>query len=80
MGNEMGVGAFCEQLSDCEGTPAAHLCSDFGDPTTHFCTHTCTNAGSGSGSGSGSNQCGANATCECNASNQCGCTPNSCIM
>lgn len=72
-GNELGIGFFCETLSDCSNTPAAHLCSSFGDPTTHFCTKTCTSGGS-------ADQCGTNTTCECNASNQCGCTPNSCIM
>lgn len=73
MGNELGVGKFCNSLSDCSTTPSAGLCSILGDPTTHFCTKTCTNGGP-------ADQCGTNATCECNASNQCGCTPNSCLM
>jgi hypothetical protein len=70
-GNEMMIGKFCQSFGDCPQT--APLCSVIGDPTTHFCTRTC------SGSGSGSAQCGTNTTCTCNASNQCGCTPNSCL-
>lgn len=69
-GNEMGVGKFCTGLSDCTST--APLCSTVGDPTTHFCTHTCTSTGS-------AGQCGTNSMCECNSSNQCGCTPTSCL-
>lgn len=71
-GNDQGVGKYCASLSDCSGNMNATLCSSLGDPTTHFCTHTC--AGSGS-----AGQCGTNATCECNGGNQCGCTPNSCL-
>ena len=73
VGNDMGVGKFCARLSDCTGNGNSTLCSSLGDPTTHFCTHTCTGSGS-------AGQCGSAATCECNTSNQCGCTPNSCIM
>jgi len=72
MGNELGIGKFCLSLSDCSGTPMAHLCSTIGDATTHFCTKTCTSTGS-------ADQCGTNTMCTCNASNQCGCTPNSCL-
>lgn len=70
-GNELGVGKFCNSLSDCSSTPSAGLCSVIGDPMTHFCTKTCQNGGP-------ADQCGTNATCECQG-NQCGCTPNSCI-
>lgn len=73
VGNEMGVGKYCETLADCSGNGPSTLCSSFGDPTTHFCTHTCSSTGS-------AGQCGSATTCECNASNQCGCTPNSCLM
>jgi hypothetical protein len=71
-GNDQGVGKYCASLSDCSGNMTATLCSSLGDPTTHFCTHTCTGSGS-------AGQCGTNATCECNGGNQCGCTPNSCL-
>lgn len=72
MGNELGVGHFCQQISDCSATTGAKICSILGDTTTHFCTKTCTNGGS-------ADQCGANAECTCNASNQCGCTPSTCL-
>lgn len=71
-GNDQGVGKYCASLSDCSGNMTATLCSSLGDPTTHFCTHTCSSTGS-------ADQCGTNATCECNNSNQCGCTPDSCL-
>lgn len=70
-GNELGVGKFCATLSDCSATPMAKLCSSLGDPTTHFCTKTC-QMGS-------TDQCGAATSCVCNASNQCGCTPDACL-
>jgi hypothetical protein len=70
-GNEIGVGKFCAQLSDCNGNGSATLCSDLGDPSTHFCTKTCAMGST--------DQCGSNATCTCNSSNQCGCTPNTCL-
>lgn len=72
MGNEQGVGKFCASISDCSSSQMAPLCSSLGDPTTHFCTHTCSSTGSAT-------QCGADATCTCNNSNQCGCTPNACL-
>ena len=69
-GNELMIGKFCQSFGDCP--QSAPLCSIIGDSTTHFCTRTC--------QGSGSNaQCGTNTTCTCNSSNQCGCTPNSCL-
>ncbi len=70
LGNELGIGKFCERLSDCSGT--AGLCSVLGDPTTHFCTKTCSATGP-------ADQCGTATQCECNASNQCGCTPSACL-
>jgi hypothetical protein len=69
-GNEQGIGKYCAQFSDCPST--APLCSVIGDPTTHFCTKTCTTQGS-------TTECGTAVTCECNSSNQCGCTPNTCL-
>ena len=71
-GNELGIGYFCTGQADCQATPSAPLCSIIGDMTTHFCTKTCTTQGS-------TTQCGTNATCECNSSNECGCTPNACL-
>ena len=72
-GNELGIGHFCIDFNDCSALPDAPLCSVIGDSTTHFCTRTCQGAGSNA-------QCGTNTTCTCNASNQCGCTPNACLM
>ncbi len=71
MGNELGVGKFCGSLSDCSSTAEARLCSSLGDPETHFCTKTCTMGST--------DECGADAECTCNASNQCGCTPTACL-
>jgi len=71
LGNELGIGKFCAQISDCSNTQSAPLCSDLGDPDTHFCTKTCPMGST--------DQCGTNSTCTCNSSNQCGCTPNSCL-
>lgn len=71
-GNEMGIGHYCNSFSDCSQTANAPLCSSIGDATTHFCTTTCSATGS-------AGQCGTGVTCECNSSNQCGCTPNACL-
>lgn len=70
VGNELGIGKYCEGIGDCSGE--AWLCSDIGDPNTHFCTKTCSSTGSPT-------QCGTGAECVCNESNQCGCTPSSCL-
>ncbi len=72
MGNEFGIGHFCNDFNDCSSLPMAPLCSIIGDSTTHFCTRTCDQAGSDA-------KCGTDTTCTCNSSNQCGCTPNSCL-
>ncbi|HEU0031110.1 MAG TPA: hypothetical protein VFQ53_10795 [Kofleriaceae bacterium] len=72
VGNELGIGKFCASLSDCSTTAAAPLCSSLGDPNTHFCTKTCSSTGP-------ADQCGTGTECTCNASNQCGCTPSSCL-
>ncbi len=76
VGNELGIGKFCETLSDCQGTAMAPLCSSLGDATTHFCTKTCSSTGS-------ADQCGTATTCTCQnggSSGPCGCTPNACLM
>jgi hypothetical protein len=71
VGNEMGVGKYCASLGDCSGT-SAPLCSSIGDPTTHFCTHTCANEDAGTAA------CGTGATCVCGGGG-CGCTPLTCM-
>lgn len=86
-GNSLGVGQYCSGILDCSGTPQAHLCSDLGDPTTHFCTFRCSlpvDAGSEGGlaDGGGSTlptDCGEGASCTCDKSGECGCTPNACL-
>jgi hypothetical protein len=72
-GDELGIGQFCEVLSDCAGTTGAPLCSSFGDPSTHFCTKTCQMGSIDQCGTSGANMC------TCNANNQCGCTPSVCL-
>src|SRR5512140_3507707 len=69
VGNELGVGKFCELLSDCTET-SAPLCSNLGDVTTFFCTKTCH-------ADAGVDECGANASCQCDGT-RCGCTPLAC--
>jgi hypothetical protein len=71
VGNELGIGRFCQSLGDCTD-PRAPLCSILGDQDTHFCTKTCQATGPAA-------QCGTGAECTCNASNQCGCTPTICL-
>jgi hypothetical protein len=68
-GNELGVGKYCDQLSDCAGQPA-NLCATLGDPSAHFCTRACT---------PGQSDCGSGATCQC-AGQQCACIPGECLM
>src|SRR5262245_18420557 len=68
MGNELGVGQYCNTLTDCGSNAGALLCATLGNPQAHFCTKTCVGSGS-------AGQCGTNATCECQGG-QCGCTPN----
>ncbi len=70
-GNELGVGQYCNTLTDCSSNAGAHLCATLGNPQAHFCTKTCVGSGS-------AGQCGTMATCECQGG-QCGCTPNSCL-
>jgi hypothetical protein len=88
-GNSLGVGAFCNNITDCTQLPQAHLCASLGDPNAHFCTFRCSNppeagaedggdAGEEAGSGFPTS-CGAGATCTCDNSGNCGCTPNMCL-
>ena len=72
VGNELGIGKFCASQADCSTTQEAPLCSSLGDRNTHFCTKTCQMGGP-------ANQCGTATECVCNANNQCGCTPSSCL-
>lgn len=72
-GNEMGVGKFCESLADCADTVDAPLCSDLGDPTSHFCTNTCS-----PDADAGPPSCGTGADCVCGEGG-CGCTPVACL-
>lgn len=72
IGNDVGVGKFCNTISDCNGNQHALLCSSLGDSTTHFCTQTC-QMGS-------TDMCGADAMCVCQSGGStCGCTPNVCL-
>jgi len=74
MGNELGIGAFCDpgNQPDIHCPSTAPLCSIIGDETTHFCTKTCPM--------NSTTACGTGAECTCNSSNQCGCTPSVCLM
>jgi hypothetical protein len=83
-GNSLGVGRYCNNLSDCGSTKAV-ICSILGDPTTHFCTLLCSPPDAGGGADAGGAdagpQCGENATCQCDSTlGQCGCAPNICAM
>lgn len=68
VGNDMGVGKYCAELSDCSG--AASICAILGDPNAHFCTKTCAMGST--------DACGDNATCACQGGS-CGCVPNTCL-
>jgi len=85
-GNALGVGQYCSQLQDCFGTPQAHLCSSLGSSSTHFCTFRCSVPEGGSGdAGAGDaglpfpTDCGEGASCVCDNSGNCGCTPVTCL-
>ena len=69
-GNDIGVGKYCNTLSDCNGNKMATLCATLGNAQAHFCTKTCPMGST--------DQCGMNATCVCQGGS-CGCTPNSCL-
>ncbi|HEX8791663.1 MAG TPA: hypothetical protein VF765_11995 [Polyangiaceae bacterium] len=89
-GNSLGVGAFCNSITECTHLPQAHLCASLGDPNAHFCTFECSlppEGGAGDGgegdAGDASSgfptNCGEGATCTCDNSGNCGCTPNTCL-
>src|SRR5579885_2461981 len=40
-GNSLGIGRFCNGITDCVGTKVPTLCATLGDPAEHFCTATC---------------------------------------
>ena len=69
-GNDIGVGKYCNQISDCSGLGAG-ICAILGDPNAHFCTKTCTQGST--------DACGADATCSCQGG-ACGCVPNTCLQ
>jgi hypothetical protein len=73
-GNELGVGRFCREISDCAPTTNAKLCANLGDPAAFFCTRTCNPMMDVM------QQCGTATTCTCNNGGSCGCTPNSCLQ
>lgn len=75
LGNELGVGKFCQTLTDCGDNMNATLCSSLGDDTTHFCTMLC----SPPGSDAGATACGTGAECTCDNSGSCGCVPTACL-
>jgi hypothetical protein len=84
LGNSLGVGQFCNQITQCENTSQAHLCSSLGSLTTHFCTFRCSAADAGPPEGGDGGlafptSCGEGATCTCDNSGNCGCTPTSCL-
>jgi hypothetical protein len=74
-GNSLGVGKYCQEISDCHNNTRANICSTLGSNTTFFCTFACNpNADMG-------NPCGENAICACGsggAASGCGCYPTSC--
>ena len=87
-GNSLGVGAFCNNITECSQLPQAHLCASLGDPNAHFCTFRCSvppEAGADDAGGAGEGglpfptDCGSGATCTCDNSGNCGCTPNTCL-
>lgn len=93
-GNSLGVGAFCNNITDCTQQPQAHLCATLGNPGAHFCTFRCSvvpegGATSGDGGDDGGDaagpsfptDCGEGATCQCGSGGGqagCACTPNHC--
>jgi len=87
-GNSLGVGAFCNNITDCTQLPQAHLCSSLGNANAHFCTFRCAlpqEAGAEDGGDAGEagpgfpTDCGSGATCTCDNGGNCGCTPTMCL-
>lgn len=56
VGNDVGVGAWCTQLSDCADTPGAHICAALDDVSQPYCTRACDTDG-------GDHDCGLGAVC-----------------
>ena len=83
-GNALGVGQYCDHITDCSNTPMAHLCSSLGSLTTHFCTFRCSwpDAAVPDGGDGGlpfPTDCGEGASCTCDNDGNCGCTPTVCL-
>lgn len=77
-GNSLGIGRFCNQISDCMGTMVPTLCATLGEPSEHFCTARCNPPDAGPDAGNGFlSDCGENAKCACQGG-QCGCYPTTC--
>jgi hypothetical protein len=81
-GNSIGVGHFCDHITDCLETSQAHLCATLGDSTEHFCTFVCHDPDAGADGDADAapvptNECGENASCQCQGG-QCGCFPDIC--
>jgi hypothetical protein len=85
MGNSLGVGQFCMDISDCRG-PQARLCSSLGNmpgqTPTYFCTFECMpiDASVPEGGAPRPTECGEGAHCQCQQGNtsRCACTPDMC--
>jgi hypothetical protein len=75
-GNSLGIGRFCNFISDCHGTALPTVCATLGDPNEHFCTALCSPPDASNEAGFPTD-CGENASCQCQG--QCGCFPNSCF-
>jgi hypothetical protein len=71
VGNSLGVGKFCEKITDCSSNTKATLCTTLGSDVSYFCTMTCMEGDAGVGT------CGENARCACD-NGQCGCFPTAC--
>jgi hypothetical protein len=70
-GNELGVGKFCQNSTDCAGEKA-NICAATFASGLNFCTQVCTMGG-------GNGQCGSGAQCQCGMG-QCACIPGECVM
>jgi hypothetical protein len=76
-GNSLGIGRFCNGITDCVGTHVPTLCATLGDPSEHFCTARCNPPDAGPEAGAFLESCGENAICACQGG-QCGCFPTAC--
>lgn len=75
-GNSLGIGKFCNTISDCHGSAIPTVCATLGDPHEHFCTALCSPPDASDDSGF-PKDCGEGASCQCQG--QCGCFPNACF-